>query len=334
MSPHRWLPRVVLVLALLLAAPPAACAQSELQTWLNPELGKLMLRGQYAFTYYPNQPVERQSTGFRLLEHEGSILVPIYQDSRNEWTLSAGVGVQEIHTQAILPSTGERFPDELWDIQVGAAYRHKFDNGWIGGASLAVGSASDRPFNSIDEVIVKALALLRVPHGARNAWLFSLIYQSDEEIFSDIPNIPVPGIAYQWVPSDRLALVIGVPFSSIEFKPIDKLTLEAQYFPVRRVRARATYEVFRPLRVYVGFDWDSDHWLRADRRHNGDQFVYYEKRFTGGVRFDLRHVGVVLSGGYAFDRFYFEGNSYSDRDFNRVDIESGPFLNARLNIRF
>jgi len=173
-----------------------------------------------------------------------------------------------------------------------------------------------------------------VPHGARNAWLFSLIYQSDEEIFSDIPNIPVPGIAYQWVPSDRLSLVIGVPFSSIEFKPIDKLTLEAQYFPVRRVRARATYEVFRPLRVYVGFDWDSDHWLRADRRHNGDQFVYYEKRFTGGVRFDLRHVGVVLSGGYAFDRFYFEGNSYSDRDFNRVDIESGPFLNARLNVRF
>jgi len=159
MSPDRSLPRVVLVLALLLAAPPAACAQSELQTWLNPELGKLMLRGQYAFTYYPNQPVERQSTGFRLLEHDGSILVPIYQDSRNEWTLSAGVGVQEIHTQAILPSTGERFPDELWDIQVGAAYRHKFDNGGSAGSvsrsappatsrSTASTRSSSRPWHS------------------------------------------------------------------------------------------------------------------------------------------------------------------------------------------
>jgi hypothetical protein len=293
-----------------------------------------MLRGQYSFTYYPNQPVERQSTGFRLLEHNGRISIPVYQDSRNEWTLSGEAGVQEIDTQAILPSTAERFPDELWVFEVGGAYRHKFDNGWTGGISLNVGSASDKPFHTINEAYVHALALLRVPQGLRNAWLFSLIYESDTDFIDDLPNIPIPGIAYHWVPSDRFNLVIGVPFSSIEYKPIEKLTLEAQYFPVRHVRARVTYELFRPLRLYVGFDWDNDHWLRAERRHNADRFFYYEKRFTGGLRFDLRHVGVVLSGGYAFDRFYFEGQGYSDRDFNRVDIESGPFVNARLNIRF
>jgi hypothetical protein len=38
--------------------------------------------------------------------------------------------------------------------------------------------------------------------------------------------------------------------------------------------------------------------------------------------------------GYSFDRFYFEGESYSDRTENRVRIGDGPFVVLRVAVRF
>jgi hypothetical protein len=45
-------------------------------------------------------------------------------------------------------------------------------------------------------------------------------------------------------------------------------------------------------------------------------------------------VGFEVSGGYAFDRFYFEAEKYSDRNNNRIDIHSGPFVIGKISVRF
>jgi hypothetical protein len=47
--------------------------------------------------------------------------------------------------------------------------------------------------------------------------------------------------------------------------------------PVRTVRARATYVIFAPLRVFLGFDSDHDNYYLADR---GDK-DYYEADHRG-----------------------------------------------------
>jgi hypothetical protein len=331
MLPARPARVVALGTLLLVSIPTSAGAQTELRAWVDPALGELMPRAEYRITYYPDRAVAGQGTDLRLLEHSTELSVPLFQSPRDEWSLAVEGRFQDIGTRAILPDTGERFPDELWDVRVRTGYRHRFENGWIGGLSLTVGSASDEPFASLDEVIVRAIGMVRVPHGERNAWLFSVIYASDQEFLG---GVPVPGVAYVYTPSERLRAVIGVPFTTIEIRLLEALTLDAQYYPLRRVRARATYQLFRPLRLFVGFDWDNDHYFRADRRDEDDRLFYYEKRLTAGVRFDLRHIGFRLSGGYAFDRFYFEGESYSDRDRNRVDVDDGPFVVAQVNIRF
>jgi hypothetical protein len=326
----------VLVLggALLVALPLPAGAQSELQAWLNPELGKQIARSDYRFTFYPDQRVEDQDSGFRLTEHRVTLFLPLAQDSANEFALAARALAEEIDTRARFPNAGGRFPSELWDASAGLSYRHKFENSWIGGLALTVGSASDKPFNSVDEMYFRLISMLRVPQGERNAWIFTLIYATDEQIFGH--TLPVPGIAYAWLPSDQFHLVLGFPFSSIEYKPVENLTLEAQYLPIRRVRARVTWQIFQPLRAYVGFDWDHDHYYRSDRPddHKDDQIFYYEKRLTAGLRFDLRHIGFEVYGGHAFDRFYFEGESYSDRDANRIRVGSGPFVVGKVSVRF
>ena len=320
----------VVALAVMAGTTPAD-AQSELAQFLNPEFGKPMGRADYRFTLFPERGVENQPTDFEYEQHNVTLVAPLFQDSRNEWSLSARGRYQDFSTRARFFGSDTRFPEELWDVRLGGAYRHKFDNDWIAGGVFTIGSASDEPFHSEDEILVQALGFLRVPHRQRNAWIFSLIYSNDNEFAG---NIPIPGIAYQWVPSDTFNAVIGVPFSSVEWKPIEPLTLEAQYFPLRQVRARATWRIFRPLRAYIGFDWDNERYRLADRLDEDKRLYYYEKRLTGGARFDLKHVGVEVYGGYVFDRFYFLGESYSDRRKDRFDVEAGPFVGIRVGVRW
>jgi hypothetical protein len=323
---------LVLAVAVLALRPLPAAAQSELQAWLTPEFGKLMPRSDYRFTFYPERKVEDQQANFGMSEHRVSFFTPIYQDTTNEFAFSARALYQDIDTTARFPEAGGRFPSELWDVAAGLSYRHKFDNGWNGGIALTVGSASDEPFNSVDEMYFRLVTMVRVPSGERNSWIFTLIYASDEQIFGQ--KLPIPGIAYAWVPSDNFTALIGFPFSFIRYKPFEKLTLDAEYYPFWTVRTRATWEIARPLRAYVGFQWDSDHFYRADRDDKDDKIFYREMRIYAGARFDLRHVGFEVIGGYAFNRFYFEGEGYSDRNDNRFDVGDAPFVVGRLYLRF
>jgi len=296
------------------------------------ELGKLMPRAEYRFTEYPSEPVKGQPTGLENIENGASFNVPIQQDQTDEWAVSGDVRYEKNNTSAILPDSGRPLPNTLWDIMVGGSYRHRFENGWIGALSLGFGSASDRPFAGPDELVGRVVAFGLLPRGENDAWIFSLIYASDQDLF-DV-NIPFPGIAYLYHPSKRFNAVIGVPVSAVEYKPVEKLTLEAQYFPLRHVRSRITYEMFRPLRFFGGFDWDNERYYPVDRDKAKDQLFYYEKRLMGGVRFDLRHIGFQVRGGYAFDRFFFVGDSFSDRDQDRIDVGSGPFVNGGVMVRF
>lgn len=317
--------------ALLLAVAAPAAAQEELGAWVDPTFGKLPRRADYRITLFEDRAVEGQGTDLGLRQHNVTLAGPLRFDATDEWSASARGRFQEYDTRARFPETDERFPDELWEVRFGGSYRHRFENNWIGGASLTVGSASDKPFVSTEEMFLQAFGLLRVPHGERNAWLFSVYYATDEEYLS---GLPIPGIAYFWSPSDQFRAVIGLPFSSVEYSPVEPLTFEASYFPPRRVRTRVTYRPFRPLRLYTGFDWDHDRYFLVDRGDEDDRLYYYEKRVTAGGRFDLQHVGIEVYGGYAFDRFYFVGEGYSDRTENRLDIDAGPFVAIRVSVRF
>jgi hypothetical protein len=332
MPPARLVGVLALGVALLAVRPVPAAAQAELQMWLNPEMGKQTPRADYRYTFYPERKVEDQDTHFAMTEQRVTLFTPLYQDSKDEWGLAAKALYQDIDTHARFPKAGGAFPSELWDISAGLSYRHKFDNDWTGGLALTFGSSSDEPFNTFEEMYIHAVAMVRVPSGERNSWIFTLIYASDEQIFGQ--KLPIPGIAYGWNPSDKFQALIGFPFSMIRYKPFENLTLDAEYYPFWTVRTRATWEIFRPLRAYAGFQWDSDHFYRADRGDPDDKIFYREMRVYAGIRFDLRYVGVEVTGGYAFNRFYFEGEGYSDRFSNRIDIGAAPFIVGKLNLRF
>ena len=319
---------IILVVVFLLSLPAAGLAQMEFVRSLGPEIGKAKPVFQYQVSPYSKEEVEGQNADFGVTQHSGFLSLPILQTPKDEWSLLGALRFEDIQTSAFLPDTGEAFPGSLWDIRLGTQYRHKFFNGWIGGGVLTLGSASDKPFKSEAEVSIQATVFARVPDSGRNAWVFFLNYSRYREF---LPNVPIPGIAYWFEPSSELRLIVGIPFANLEWKPDPNLTVELTYFAVRNVRALLSYRVFPDLQLYGGFDWKNEHYFRYDRQDDDKRLSHYEKKVSAGVRWGfLKGVFLDLAGGYAFDRFYFEGESYDDRHESRLNISSGFFGTLRL----
>ena len=204
-----------------------------LSPFLDPTVGHALLRADYRATWFPEEHVSGQPTNLGYVEQDVLVSFPLWQNCTDEWSASANLRSELFHTHAILPDTLQPFPDELWNIRFATTYRHLFDNGWIAGGTVSVGSASDQPFHGIDEMTAGVNAFLRVPQGERNAWLFTLNYSNYSEY---LRGVPVPGIDYIYSPSDRFTLVLGFPFNSLEWRPVEQLTVQLTYLPVRTVK--------------------------------------------------------------------------------------------------
>jgi hypothetical protein len=292
-------------------------------------VGQLPFRVDYRVTWFPDEEVQGQGTNLGFVRQDFTLGFPVWQTGSEEWSASVHVRNELFHTGAVFTDTGQPFPEELWAVNFGTTYRHLFDNGWIAGGTLSVGSASDKPFHSINEMTAGVNVFLRIPQGEHNAWLFTLSYASNSEL-----PIPIPGVAFIWQPSEQFRMNIGLPFQ-IMYRPIDDLTLDFSYMLLTAVHARATYRVSPKVRLFVGYDYNDESYLLADRPDPNERLFYYDQHVSGGVQYAVcRNATLEFAGGYTFDRFYFEGHSFSDQNQNRIDVGNGAFLTANFRVKW
>jgi hypothetical protein len=257
----------------------------------------------YSATWYPSAKVAGRPQELSLFRQNLSLGVPVWRNGFDTLLMTASMRHSLVSTDAILPDTGRAFPSELWRINFGLNYMHRFDNGWSGGLMTSFGSASDKPFNSIHEMNVAMAVFLRVPANyERDAWLFSLMYSPVANL-----NFPIPGIAYVWNPSSDLQINIGLP-SSVMWRPIEDFTLNFSYIPLTNINARATYRITDKISLYGGYEFLNDSYFLADRVDRRNRFMGFEQRLIGGLRYDFwKHAALDLNAGYSFERFYAEG---------------------------
>ncbi len=142
----------------------------------GPVVGHVPYSASYRVTWLPDEPVRGQDTHLGVVAQAASVLFPLWQCDRDEFSGTVRVQGQSVSTHAVLPDTMQNFPDQLWEVRFGGTCRHLFDNGWIAGGGVSVGSASNEPFHSVNELTVGVNVFQRVPSGERNAWLLTLSY--------------------------------------------------------------------------------------------------------------------------------------------------------------
>ena len=308
-----------------------AAAMAGRSPFANPLVGQVPLRGEYRATWFGSEPVSGQPANLGYFRQDLFVSSPIWQKSgQDEWSVSASMRDEIYQTHAILPDTRQAFPEDLWNIRFSTSYRYLFENGWIMGGAVSVGSASDKPFNGLEELTAGINAFLRIPSGDHNAWLFSLSYSPTGQL-----PYPIPTVAYVWQPSDTFRMNIGLPFM-LMWRPTEDLTLDISYMLLTTLHVRESYRFSDQMRLYVAYDSESEAYLLADRVDNNDRFFNVDQRASTGTQILLtKKAWVDLSGGFVFDHYYFEGkNITSGTGVNRVDIGAGPYASAQLQLRW
>lgn len=321
---------VFLTFLLLISSP--AQAVPPLEQWLSPTLGNLETRISYSGVYYPTSDLDKQDADMSITVHGVRGLTPVYQSKTDELVFVGRFAYANIDTKAILPDTGRKMPNDFWDLNAGARYRHSMGDGWLWGAFLGFGSPSNKPFNSFDETDVNLTAFLRMPHGKRNAWLFLLNYTNNRDFLS---GAPIPGLAYLYNPSHKFTAILGAPLLSLKYTPLPEWSFTLYYMYPRNIDARITWLATRRVHFYTGFDWSNYRYYLADRAHRENRLFYFQKRGFIGSRVIMGHgFRLALETGLSFDRLFFEGENYGDRHQDRIDLENSWFVAFSLGVAF
>ena len=284
----------------------------------------------YDATWYPSRPVTGQSTDFGFVRQGVKIGAPIWKEGGDIVIANVSVRNTLFFTDAILPDTQRPFPEQLWDINLSMNYMHRFENGWSGGLTVGIGSPSDRPFASIDEINATLMGFLRVPaRNERDAWTFGLLYMSGGAV-----DFPFPIIAYAWNHSERFNMNIGIPFS-LMWKPADDLTVNLSYLPLMTINARLTWQADEKMQIFGGYQYLNETYFLADRTIRTDRYFVFEQRLITGVSYELtRNASAELNGGYSFGRYFGEGDSQWGALTDQVNVDPGAFVGLRVKLLF
>ena len=138
-----------------------ALGQDAMTRFLDPRVGQAQTHSRYSVEGYPSRSVRHQPAEFGFIQHDLTFSTPVMQDKRQEWTLTARLKALDINTGAKLPGFASAFPEDLWDVRLGAGYRRVLDDGGIVGLSAEIGSASDAPFASAGETTATMTGFVR-----------------------------------------------------------------------------------------------------------------------------------------------------------------------------
>ncbi|MFQ3652217.1 MAG: hypothetical protein SNJ75_18015, partial [Gemmataceae bacterium] len=126
---------------------------------------------------------------------------------------------------------------------------------------------------------------------------------------------------------------LGLPLA-ISYRPNDEWDFEASYLVLTLIRTRAIWNFTPTLKVYGGFEWLNQGFHLAGQPFD-QRFFYDDKRLLMGVQvLAVEHMSLDISTGYAWDRVFREGEGLGGAGGTRVDVEPGPFVAARLALRW
>lgn len=324
--------RTIFIAILLFSCASSVLGQDEIADWLNPTVGARESKLRYQFDPRCDSAVTDQDAEMGWMTHDFDFSIPVWQDEHREWIISGQVHSRDLNTGAKFPDTAEAFPEDLWGTRMGFGVRQQFENGWVGGGSFGVESYSDQPFNSASEITLNARGYVRIPSTDKNAWLIYANLATEAHAYTG--TLPI-GAGYYWAPDRQFQALIGVPAVWAQYFPTRKWRLSAFYLFPLRINAKVSHYIVEDVELYAGYAWDQESYLRHDRADTDDRLYYYEQRLFSGVKWNFTsNMWVDLGGGYAFNRFWFEGEDYGDRDDQHIELEDRFYGALRVGMSF
>lgn len=221
-------------------------------------------------------------------------------------------------------------PDRLTDVSAAMALRIPTAYGFKGGLAIGVGYAGDGPFGDPHAFYGKATIGMGKQLDEVSDLGIGLDYDGNRTIY---PDLPLPGFAYRRKLDPTLIMVLGVPVTSVEWKPDDRFTLQLLYLLVDRFDVRIDYRIVGGLNVFASLD-QRRLAFAMDELGDHERLLYEQRRAEVGLRWEPREdVALIVAGGYAFAQEF--GTGFDFRETDRIAEPSDePYARIGLDMRF
>ena len=203
-------------------------------------------------------------------------------------------------------------------------------SGWRSGLTVGVGYAGNSPFGESDAYYGKATLVLGRKLDKRTDLALVIDYDGNRSVF---PDIPLPGIAYRHEFDPKLSYVLGVPLSSVTWKPTPAWLIEVTWNLVDRIDARFEHKLAGNVTVFGNLEQRSEAYT-VDGLDGHDRLLFEQRRAEVGVRWHpWEHTSFLVAGGYAFGSEFSVG--FDQRDSDEIaDISDEPYFRLGFERRW
>lgn len=254
------------------------------------------------------------------------------RDASREWFYSAALKGLYVDGDLFLPDSETKVDGLLQDVEFGFGSRHARENKDMYGWFANLGSASDRPFNSYDEISIMLNAFYKLRGSQTASWMFILNYSNRR---SFLPNIPIPGAAYVYQPDRRTLVIAGMPFFMLRYPLGNATDLNIRYFVPDQIEAGIETRISKNLSLLAGARKDEESYFLADREDADDQLYYEETRAFSGLKWKPdRKTELEFVIGYGLDCYFYQGEDDDDDHRDRVDLDDSASVSLAFSRRF
>lgn len=237
------------------------------------------------------------------------------------------VGYQ--HTYIYIASDRADLPGQLLDQSVALGATLYKSGEWTLMGSFGVGYAGTNPYADGEGAYAKSDLILNYQMSAKDSLQFMINYNGNRTF---LPDVPLPGVAWTHIESRDLRYTLGVPLSTLYWRPMDKLSIELGYLIPYNGYLTAKYEATEQLTFFVDIaNRYQGFWIDG----NTDRRIFFKQRTAEvGATFTLnKNADFTLAGGIAFDQEFERG--FDSRSATEItEIASEPYVRAALTLRY
>jgi hypothetical protein len=222
-------------------------------------------------------------------------------------------------------------PDKLVDTSVAFGMGIADVEGWLAGLTVGVGYAAAGAFDDGNAWYGKADLAIGKQLDESTSVGFVLDYDGNRTF---MPDIPLPGFEYRKRIDDRLLLAVGFPFTSVEWKPMERLKIDAKYVFPDDADLRVDYGLIDSLGVFASYAARLEAFHFDDLPTGSDRLIFLQRRVEAGVRWSpMTDANLIVAGGYAFSQEFNVG--FDTRDQDRVAEPSDePYVRFGFEFRY
>ena len=202
--------------------------------------------------------------------------------------------------------------------------------GWNASASVGFGFSGDLPFADEDAWYGLGSLVATKRLDQRTALTFILDFDGSRAIF---PDVPLPGIQYSVFESPSLRYSLGLPFSTLYYKPDDRWLIDVQYILPIGGRANIEYQITDQWIGYTSYS-GTTRGFHLDGDNENRRLFFTQDRVELGVRFEPSAEWTwTFAGGWAFGQEFTRGFDVRDDDLVR-ELDDAAFLRVGLKLAY